>query len=139
MDENNKPDAASDEADSSESSQSASATETKPQSGGEGAKKPEKNLLMGILAYLGPLVIVSYLVAKDDPFVKFHIKQGLVLFVIEVAMWFLGGMMLYQLWMLMNLVNLGVLVLSVLGIVNVVQGKQQELPLIGQFGKHFPI
>jgi hypothetical protein len=45
----------------------------------------QDNKLMGILAYIGPLIIVSYLVAKDDPFVKFHIKQGLVLFVIEIA------------------------------------------------------
>ncbi|MBI1755245.1 hypothetical protein HY250_01765 [Candidatus Azambacteria bacterium] len=28
--------------------------------------------LMGILAYLGPLVIVSYVTSKDDAFVKFH-------------------------------------------------------------------
>ena len=34
---------------------------------------------MAVLSYIGPLVIVSYIVANNDPFVKFHIKQGLVL------------------------------------------------------------
>lgn len=115
------------------SSQSASTP-----AGGEN-KDPQKNTLMAILAYIGPLVIVSYLTSKDDPFVKFHIKQGLVLFVVEVAMWFLAGMMFYQFWMIMNIINMGTLVLSIVGIVNAVQGKEKELPLVGQFSKHFPI
>lgn len=103
------------------------------------ANGPQKNILMAILSYLGPLVIVSYLTSKDDPFVKFHIKQGLVLFVIEVAMWFLAGVMFYQFWMIMNIVNLGTLILSIVGIVNAAQGQEKELPLVGQFSKHFAI
>lgn len=106
---------------------------------GSASKEPQKNILMAILSYLGPLVIVSYLTAKEDPFVKFHIKQGLVLFVIEVGVWFLAGMMFYQFWMIMNLINMGTLVLSVVGIVNAAQGQEKELPLVGQFSKHFPI
>ncbi len=102
-------------------------------------KGVQKNTLMAVLAYIGPLVIVSYVTAKDDPFVKFHIKQGLVLFVIEVATWFLIGSMMYQLWMLVNIINLGTLVLSIIGIVNAVQGQEKDLPLVGQFSKHFPI
>ena len=104
----------------------------KPQAGAE------KNLLMGILSYIGILVIIPFLVAKDDPFVKFHIKQGLVLVVIELAAWVLGAM-LWQLWMLLNLVNLATLVLSIIGIVNVVQGTQKELPLVGSYAKYFNI
>lgn len=100
--------------------------------------KAGQNTLMGILSYVGPLVIVSYLTAKDDPFVKFHIKQGLVLLVIEAAVWILG-MFMWQLWMLLNLVNLATLILSIVGIVNVVQGNQKELPLVGGFSKNFPI
>ena len=95
---------------------------------------------MGVLAYIGPLVIVSYLVAKDDPFVKFHIKQALVLFVIEIALWFLGSFLWsLRLGFVLQILNLAVLVFAILGIVNVVQGKEKELPLIGQFAKLFPI
>ena len=96
--------------------------------------------LMGVLAYLGPLVIIPFLVSKDDPFVKFHIKQGLVLFIAELAFWLLSSyfwMIFYQFWMLYQLVNLGVLVLVVMGIINVVQGKEKELPLVGSFAKMF--
>jgi len=93
---------------------------------------------MGILAYLGPLIIVSYLVAKDDPFVKFHIKQGFVLFVIEVAVWFIGNMF-WQIWMILSVVNIAVIVLSIIGILNVVHGEEKELPIVGKYSSHFPI
>lgn len=99
---------------------------------------PSRNTLMGILAYIGPLVIVSYITAKDDPFVKFHIKQGLVLLVIEIAVWILSSMfwVLFPLWQIINVVAL---VFSILGIVNVVQGKEKELPILGSYAKHFKI
>jgi|SRR3989344_5845063 len=100
--------------------------------------KDDKNTVMGILSYLGPLVIVSYLTTKDDPFVKFHIKQGLVLLTIEVAIFILGSFM-YQLWMILNIVNLAMLVLSIVGIVNVTKGQEKELPLVGAWAKHFNI
>jgi uncharacterized membrane protein len=96
--------------------------------------------LFGVLSYLGPLVIVSYIASKDDPFVKFHIKQGLVLLCIEVLGWLLmSGMFMYSFWMIYKLVHLAVIVLSILGIINAVGGKEKELPLVGQFGKYFPI
>ena len=107
-----------------------------PQGTATPPKPMDPNTLMGVLAYIGPLIVVSYLMAKDNSFVKFHIKQALVLFIIEVATWFVGGMF-YPLWMILNLVNLGILVLAIIGIVNVVQGKEKELPLVGSFAKNF--
>lgn len=94
--------------------------------------------LMGILAYLGILIIVPFLMAKDDPFVKFHIRQGLVLVIIELAIWVLGSIS-WQFWPLLQLVNLGVLVLAIIGIVNVVNHKEAELPLVGSLAKNFNI
>lgn len=101
---------------------------------------PEHNnkLLFGVLAYLGPLVIVSYFMAKQDPFVKFHIKQGLVVFCIEIIVWILSSIF-WQMWMVINIVNLGTLVLSVIGIINVLQNQEKQLPLVGQFGAKFPV
>lgn len=98
----------------------------------------EKNTLMGVLCYLGPLVIVSLIVAKTDPFVKYHIKQGLVLLVIEAIVYALG-MFLWQFWTIYQLLNLATFILSIVGIVNVVQGKEKELPIVGQFGNSFKI
>lgn len=93
---------------------------------------------MGILAYLGPLVIISYITSKDDPFVKFHIRQGLVLLVIEVVIWF-AGMVFWPLWALIPFINIAVLVLAIIGIINVVNGQEKSLPLVGSYSKHFNI
>lgn len=104
----------------------------------QGAQKPANNTLMGILSYIGPLVIIPFLTSKEDPFVSFHIKQGIVLFVIELAVWVLG-MFMWPFWMIASLINLGTFVLSVVGIINVTQGKQKELPIVGAWSKHVKI
>jgi uncharacterized membrane protein len=98
----------------------------------------EKNTLMGVLCYLGILVIIPLITAKDDPFVKFHIKQGLVLAVIEVIVYAVG-MFMWQFWAFYQLINLVMFILSIVGIINVVQGKEKELPIVGQFGNSFKI
>lgn len=109
---------------------SASTESTQPLTGAQ------KNTLMGVLSYIGILVIIPYLTSKHDPFVFFHIKQGLVLVVIELAVYVLGTLM-WDLYPLLSIINLAMLILSIIGIVNVLQGKEKELPLIGQFARHF--
>ena len=98
-----------------------------------------KNTLMGILSYLGPLVLIPFLTSKEQPFVKFHIKQGLVVLSIEIIVFLLGMAIPWQwtLFMLLRLVNLGTLILSIIGIVNVVEKREKELPLVGGFSKYF--
>jgi uncharacterized membrane protein len=91
---------------------------------------------MGVLSYLGPLVIISYALAKNDPFVKFHVKQGLVVFAIEIALWIIG-MIVPMFYIIISLVNLGTLILSILGIINVIQNKQEPLPVVGAYSKYF--
>lgn len=94
--------------------------------------------LMGVLAYLGILILVPYFMAKGNPFVKFHIKQGLVLVVAELIIWVLRSMFWsYSMFSLMQLLNLAVVVFVIIGIMNVVQGKEKELPLIGYFSRYF--
>jgi uncharacterized membrane protein len=108
-----------------------------PVTGGTNTPNPESNrTLMGVLAYIGPLVLIPYFTAKEDPFVKFHIKQGLVLLVIEAALWVIGNMV-WMLYPVIGIVNIGLLVLSIIGIINVVQKKEAELPLLGKFASHF--
>lgn len=100
--------------------------------------KKDNKTLMGVLAYLGILVLIPFFMAKDDPFVKFHIKQGLVLMVIELIIWILGSMFWsYTMYSFMQLLNLIVIIFSIIGIVNVVQKQQKELPLLGKFSKYF--
>lgn len=98
----------------------------------------EKNTFMALLSYIGPLVIIPYLTAKDDGFVMFHIKQGLVLFVGEIALWVLMSMFwfLFPIWQLINLV---IFVFAIIGIVNALGGKEKQLPVVGKYAKYFKI
>ncbi|KND52113.1 MAG: hypothetical protein AB198_00900 [Parcubacteria bacterium C7867-003] len=100
-------------------------------------KGNNNNLVMGVLSYLGPLVLIPYLTNKNNEFVKFHTKQGLVLFGIEVLIMFLGSMM--SLMLVQKLLNLGALILTIIGIVNVVQESKKELPLVGNWANSLNI
>ena len=94
----------------------------------------QNNKVMAILAYLGILVLVPLLGAKQSPFARFHTNQGLLLIICEivlsVAVAILGGIPVIG--FLLKLVRgLGTLALLIIGIVNAANGRAKELPLIG--------
>ena len=101
---------------------------------------PDSKLVMGVLAYLGPLLIIPYLLAKDDTFVRYHIRQGLVLLVIMGVTWFVSMTpFMILLFPFVMVVNLALLVFAIIGIVNVVGKKEKPLPLVGRFSSLFPL
>ena len=99
------------------------------------------DVLMGVLAYLGILCLIPLLAAKDSDFAQYHAKQGLTLFVAEIALsvlyWVAGFIAIvtsgfgFLLFPLLGLVWVGLVVLSIIGIVNVVNKKKAPLPIIG--------
>ena len=110
----------------------------------EGKKTSDNDKLMGVLAYLGILVLIPLLAAKDSKFAQFHAKQGLTLFIGEVILFVLNWVVTiiafsslagFTIGSLLSLVLWGVwiffVVLSIIGIINVVNGEQKPLPLIG--------
>ncbi|MGE5392334.1 MAG: DUF4870 domain-containing protein [Candidatus Saccharibacteria bacterium] len=106
------------------------------------AADASNQMVMAILAYLGILILIPLLVAKDNQFVKFHIKQGLVLVIIWVAYWFLTAVFgAIHLWVLnmfvYPIVGLGTLILAIIGIINAVNGQQKELPVVGSLARKF--
>ena len=94
------------------------------------------NKVMGILAYCGPLVLVSILAAKESPFAKFHSNQGLVLMILHIII-IIACTVLAVIpiigWIIGLILPLVSFVLSVLGIINVINGRAKELPLVGKF------
>lgn len=95
----------------------------------------EKNVGMAVVAYI--LFFVPLLTdAKDDPFVKYHVKQGLVLFIAAMianaTSWMFIPLMFFM-WIF----HVAIIVLAILGILNAVHGKKEPLPFIGQFAEHF--
>lgn len=97
-----------------------------------------QNTLIAAASYVGPLVVIPFLTNREDPFTKFHIKQGLVLLIAYLILYVFSGFM-YFLWPIISLINLGLFVLSIVGIVYTLQRKEKELPLIGQFASHIKI
>lgn len=97
----------------------------------------KKNTTMAVIAYI--LFFVPLLTgdAKKDAFVKFHTKQGLVLFLacvlINVVSWILPWNFGWIIWLL----SVGTFVLFIIGIMNAVNGKQEPLPVIGKFSDMF--
>ena len=95
------------------------------------------NTLMAVFAYLGILIIIPFVTdAKNDPFVKFHLKQGLVLVILEVVIVIVGSLPVLS-WVLAPLLTLASIILSIVGIINAVTGKQNKLPLVGSIGDKF--
>ena len=94
----------------------------------------KKNTAMAIVAYI--LFFVPLLTdAKNDPFVKFHVKQGLVLFITSIIVNIAGSFLRF--YFIGSILGLGVFVLFIVGIMNAINGKEEPLPVIGGFAKSF--
>ncbi len=95
-----------------------------------------KNIGMAVLAYI--IFFLPLLTdAKNDPFVKFHVKQGLVLLITEVVVSVVGTIVPFLGWfIILPIGSLLVLLLWIMGIVHAINGTEKELPLVGSFAKH---
>jgi uncharacterized membrane protein len=107
------------------------------------------NMAVGILSYLGILWIVAFIIHGNGKtaFGAYHLRQGLGLLIITVALWILLTiltMLFFSLGMLgiigilSTVLWLSILVFVILGIVNAAQNKMAPLPIIGpMFEKWF--
>ena len=89
----------------------------------------ENNKLMGILSYIGILVLIPIFAAKDDPFVRYHANQGLVNFIVALVAGVLTAIPIVGI--VAGLVGIVCFVFSILGIINAVKGEMKPLPFIG--------
>ena len=89
------------------------------------------NKVMAVLAYLGILVLVPLLAAKESKFARFHTNQGLILLICSIVSFAIGKIpsIAFISWIL----NIAILILAIIGIINAVKGETKELPLIGKF------
>lgn len=89
-----------------------------------------KNVGMAIVAYF--IFFVPLLTdAKNDPFVKFHVKQGLTLFIAGFIISILSWMPIVR-WL-----NAAIIILLIVGVMNAANGREKPLPLIGRFAEKF--
>lgn len=115
------------------------------------AEDINKNKLMAILSYFGPLVFVPILSAPKSKYARFHANQGLCLLILDAIYYILNtlsgfikvtqrGMygFTYKVtpWyvsVVLIAIAVFVSVLAIIGIVNAATGKAKKLPLIGNF------
>ena len=86
--------------------------------------------VMGVLAYLGILIIIPLLAAKDSKFVRFHVNQGLILIICSVVVYIVGRIF-PGLSTVIMILDTALFVLAVIGIINVIKGQTKKLPLVG--------
>ncbi len=91
--------------------------------------------LAAAFSYIGFLVLIPLFTRKHDPYVHFHAKQGLVIFIGEVvaviaAQWVgvVGGLLFVLL-----------LIASVIGLIQSLQGKRFRIPGIAELTDKFNI
>lgn len=97
-----------------------------------------RNKFMGVLSYIGILVLIPIIAGdKSSDYLKQHMNQGLVLFVIEAVfdvieriadhVIFVGGIVSWAI----DIADFAFLILAVMGIVSAVKGTRKLLPTIG--------
>jgi uncharacterized membrane protein len=85
--------------------------------------------MYAILSYLSILCIIPLILKKTNPFVLAHGKQGLIIFIIQTAVWILSivfpGILTPLTFVLM--------VLSFVGLIAVLKGEFIRLPIVANF------
>ena len=103
----------------------------------------KKNTAMAALAYV--LFFIPLLTdSKNDSFVKFHVKQSLVLLIVSIG-WSIASQFLRYLpvlgWVVGGLagtvVSILLLILWVKGLMNALNGKEEILPVVGSYASQF--
>ena len=87
-----------------------------------------------ILSYLWILCLVPLLLKKENKFALFHAKQGLVLFIGELVLGFVGVIPFLG-WAILFFGTALFGVLSVVGLVQVLMGNYWKMPVVGDIAE----
>ena len=115
----------------------------------------EEGKICAALSYI-LIGIIWYFVdeeMKKNKYVKFHVKQGIILIIFSVIVAIANAILASIITVLSyvtfggaavllfipTIVGLIPLVLMIIGMVYAIQGKEKVLPVIGKFGKNFKI
>ncbi len=99
----------------------------------------QPDILMCILSYFGILALIPFFVKKDDPFISWHARQGVLLMIAS----FVGYLALFVLMMipfvgilaflLTMAFGVGVIAISIMCIVQACQGNKWPIPVLSGF------
>lgn len=100
-------------------------------------------ILFSILSYIGILWLIPLLVEKNDKVVRFHVNQGIVLFIFDIigsiavgilsAIFVFIPVISFLVVVIASLFGILCFVLMIIGIVNAANKSEKPLPIIGNF------
>ena len=97
----------------------------------------DRGIIAAVLSYIPFLCLIPLLQMRDNDQARFHSRQGLLLFLIELlAALFLVPGISALVWKLVLILALGA---SVAGIIFGIQGKKYKLPLIGEIAQRMKL
>lgn len=97
-------------------------------------KEIQEGKIFAILGYIGVLCLVPLLLKKDNKFALFHGKQGLILFIFEIAAGIVSIIPVLG-WMVGILSLIVFPVLSLIGIVRSLMGEYWKMPVLGELAE----
>ena len=96
----------------------------------EPVKLDDNRNVLAALSYIGILFLIPLLAGQKDEFTKFHVQQGIVLFIVDVIASFIVWVPLIG-WA----IGILMLVVSIYGFLQALAGKRWELPYLAQYAK----
>lgn len=87
----------------------------------------EENKDLAAFSYVWIMSVFVYISKRQSPFIAFHARQGMVLFLLSIMAWFVPG-----LWRFLELLVLGG---AILGFLAAAQGQWKEVPIIGPLAR----
>lgn len=90
--------------------------------------------IIAAISYLGVLCLIPLLLKKDDKLAMHHGRQGLILLIGWVAIWFASFVPVLG-WLVAFFVGIAFVVLMVIGIIKALAGEMWEMPVLGKYAK----
>ena len=101
-------------------------------------KEVQEGKIFAVLAYLSVLCLVPLLLKKDNKFAFHHGKQGLVIFIGEVAIGILAWIPFLG-WVLAPIGSLIFFVVSLIGIIQALRGDYWKCPVVSDIAEKIKI
>ena len=97
-----------------------------------------ENKFLAAISYIGVLCLIPLLLKKDDKFVQFHAKQGLVLFIAEIVISFIN-IIPFLGQMIWFFASLAFLLISIIGFIKAWRGEWWKIPYLHEYSKKINI
>jgi uncharacterized membrane protein len=104
--------------------------------------------MTAVLSYIGILVLIPLLAIdkkKKDDFIKFHIKQGLILFLAEIILAVIEGILAripvigWVFETILGLAWLAIVIVCVIAIIKALNGEKWEISMLSDYTKKINI